>query len=161
MNDMKINKITARQRRYLFFLFDEVGLDNDVVRHDFIEEFTEGATPSMRELDFITARNMIRYLEECMRKSHTRKKEDDTLDTKRKGVIKAIYAYLEGAGIEVKNMEYVKSIAIRAAGIAPTGLISHDFNRIPARRLTAIYNEFCSREHIQKVRNSIPIICNN
>lgn len=152
------DRMTPDQRRKLFFIFAAVGFD-DEARHDFIEDFTDGATRSLSEVDFITARNMIRYLDELRRKPQTRK-QNDSLDRKRKGVIRSIYAYLENRGIKSPSIDYVKGIAIRAAGIVPTGMVSHDFNRISGEALTRIYNEFCAKQTVQKAKPEIYISLN-
>lgn len=142
------NGMTNAQRRRLFWIFNEIGFDSEA-RHDFVSDFTDGRMRSLADVDFITAREMIRYLDECLRSPQARKR-DGSLDRKRKGVMRAIFAYLEKRGIETPSMDYVKGIAVRAAGIAQTGIVSHDFNRISGAALTRIYNEFCSKQTVQK-----------
>lgn len=150
-----VNKISDRQRRSLFYLFKSMKF-NDDMRHDFILDYTNGRTDSLKELDYIEAQEMIRYLQELGRTPQTRKYKSES-DRLRKGVIKAIGQYFEDSGMNV-SLDYIKSTAIRAAGIVPTGFVSHDFNRIPETTLTRIYNEFCRKQSVIRVKDRIPKI---
>ncbi len=149
------DKISDGQRRSLFYIFKSMKF-NDEMRHDFVSDYTNGRTDSMKDLGYIEAQEMIRYLQELARTPQTRKYKSE-LDRYRKGVIKAIGKYYEGCGLDV-SLDYIKSTAVRAAGIVPTGMISHDFNRIPEATLTRIYNEFCRKQSVAKVKNKIPRI---
>lgn len=157
------DKMTAEQRRKLFWLFGKMRFD-DEARHGFIQSWTEGRTDSMTGLGFIEAMDMIRQLEETLRLPQQNKQKPvggaETMDRKRKGVIKAISAYLQQCGME-HSIDYVKGVAVRASGIAPTGDTNHDFNRIPASTLTRIYNEFCAKQRVRRVKAEIPEICLN
>ena len=150
------DKISDGQRRSLFYIFKSMKF-NDEMRHDFVSDYTNGRTDSMKELGYIEAQEMIRYLKELNSMPQTRKYKSE-LDRYRKGVIKAISRYFESRGKTDVSMDYIKSTAIRAAGIVPTGMISHDFNRIPEATLTRIYNEFCRKQSVAKVKNRIPKI---
>lgn len=150
-----VNKISDRQRRSLFYLFKSMKF-NDDMRHDFILDYTNGRTDSLKELDYIEAQEMIRYLQELGRTPQTRKYKSES-DRLRKGVIKAIGQYFEDSGMNV-SLDYIKSTAIRAAGIVPTGFVSHDFNRISDATLTRIYNEFCRKQSVIRVKDRIPKI---
>ena len=154
MNNVK-DKISDGQRRSLFYIFKSMKF-NDEMRHDFVSDYTNGRTDSMKDLGYIEAQEMIRYLQELARTPQTRKYKSE-LDRYRKGVIKAIGKYYEGCGLDV-SLDYIKSTAVRAAGIVPTGMISHDFNRIPEATLTRIYNEFCRKQSVAKAKNKIPRI---
>lgn len=145
------DKISNGQRRSLFYIFKSMKF-NDEMRHDFVSDYTNGRTDSMKELGYIEAQEMIRYLKELNSMPQTRKYRSE-LDRYRKGVIKAISRYFESRGKTDVSMDYIKSTAIRAAGIVPTGMISHDFNRIPEATLTRIYNEFCRKQSVVSVRN--------
>ena len=145
------DRISEGQRRSLFYIFKSMKF-NDEMRHDFISDYTDGRTDSLKELGYIEAQEMIRYLQELARTPQTRKYKSE-LDRYRKGVIKAISRYFESRGKTDVSMDYIKSTAIRAAGIVPTGMISHDFNRIPEATLTRIYNEFCRKQSVVSVRN--------
>ena len=145
------DRISEGQRRSLFYIFKNMKFDEDM-RHDFISDYTDGRTDSMKELGYIEAQEMIRYLQELARTPQTRKYKSE-LDRYRKGVIKAISRYFESRGKTDVSMDYIKSTAIRAAGIVPTGMVSHDFNRIPEATLTRIYNEFCRKQRVVSVRN--------
>ena len=145
------DKISDGQRRSLFYIFKSMKF-NDEMRHDFVSDYTNGRTDSMKELGYIEAQEMIRYLKELNSMPQTRKYKSE-LDRYRKGVIKAISRYFESRGKTDVSMDYIKSTAVRAAGIVPTGMISHDFNRIPEATLTRLYNEFCRKQSVTSVRS--------
>lgn len=151
MNETK-ERISDGQRRSLFYIFKEMKFDDDM-RHDFISDYTDGRTGSMKELGYIEAQSMIRYLKELNRMPQTRKYKSES-DRLRKGVIKAIGQYFKDCGKDV-GIDYIKATAIRAAGLVPTGMTSHDFNRIPDATLTRIYNEFCRKQAVKNVRTTI------
>ena len=144
------DRISEGQRRSLFYIFKNMKF-NDEMRHDFVSDYTNGRTDSMKDLGYIEAQDMIRYLKELNSMPQTRKHKSE-LDRYRKGVIKAISRYFESRGKTDVSMDYIKSTAVRAAGIVPTGMISHDFNRIPEATLTRIYNEFCRKQAIQNLQ---------
>ena len=145
------DKISDGQRRSLFYIFKSMKF-NDEMRHDFVSDYTNGRTDSMKDLGYIEAQSMIRYLQELNRMPQTRKYKSES-DRLRKGVIKAIGRYFEKCGRTDISLDYIKSTAVRAAGMVPTGMISHDFNRIPEATLTRIYNEFCRKQHVSSVRS--------
>lgn len=147
------DKLTYKQLQHLFFLFKALHIDDDA-RHAMVLEWTEGRTESAGDLRFIEAMNLIRRLEEIRRVPHTRR-YNGSLDTKRKGVMRAIYAYLNQCNIE-PTMDYVKRIAIRASGMVPTGDTNHDFNRIGAAALSRIYHEFVSKQNVVSEKQDIP-----
>ena len=72
MNKEVINGISDRQRRSLFYIFKSMKF-NDDMRHDFILDYTDGRTDSLKDLDYIEAQEMIRYLQELGRTPQTRK----------------------------------------------------------------------------------------
>lgn len=148
---MERDKISDGQRRSLFYIFKSMKF-NDEMRHDFVSDYTNGRTDSMKDLGYIEAQDMIRYLKELNSMPQTRKYKSE-LDRYRKGVIKAISRYFESRGKTDVSMDYIKSTAVRAAGMVPTGMISHDFNRIPEATLTRIYNEFCRKQSVASVRS--------
>lgn len=149
------DKISDVQRRSLFFNFKELGM-SDMGRHCFIRDFTHGRTSSMRDLEYIEAQDMLRQLQEMRRYPQSRKRHDE-LDTKRKGVIKAIGRYLELCG-QHPTLEYIKSVAVRAAGLVQSDT-NHDFNRIDGATLTRIYNEFCRKQSTVRIKNEIAKVC--
>lgn len=144
------DRISEGQRRSLFYIFKNMKFDEDM-RHDFISDYTDGRTDSLKELGYIEAQSMIRYLQELNRMPQTRKYKSES-DRLRKGVIKAIGKYFEKCGRTDISLDYIKSTAIRAAGMVPTGMISHDFNRISDATLTRIYNEFCRKQSIRNIQ---------
>ena len=145
------DRISEGQRRSLFYIFKSMKF-NDEMRHDFVSDYTNGRTDSMKDLGYIEAQDMIRYLKELNSMPQTRKYKSE-LDRYRKGVIKAISRYFESRGKTDISIDYIKSTAVRAAGMVPTGMISHDFNRIPEATLTRIYNEFCRKQSVASVRS--------
>lgn len=151
METATIDKISDVQRKSLFFNFKELGM-SDNGRHNFISEFTNGRTDSLTDLGYIEAQDMIRQLQEMRRDPQTRKRHDE-LDTKRKGVMKAIGMYLEMCG-QHPTTAYIKAVAVRAAGLVETET-NHDFNRIPSCALTRIYNEFCRKQSVLKIKNAV------
>jgi hypothetical protein len=155
METIKNTGISDAQRRSLLLNFKALGLDDDG-RHYFISDFTRGRTSSLKDLGYIEAQDLLRYLGELRRNPQERKCRDD-LDRKRKGVIKAISAYLELYG-QQPTLEYIKGVAVRAAGMVPT-MVDHDFNRIPEGTLTRIYNEFCRKQSVIRVEDDLTKIC--
>ena len=157
METIEKDTMTDEQRRSLFLNFKALGLDDDG-RHCFVSDFTDGRTDSLKDLGYIEAQDMLRYLQELRRNPQERKRRDD-LDRKRKGVMRAIGRYLELCGIQ-HTADYIKGVAVRAAGLVPTE-VNHDFNRIDGATLTRIYNEFCRKQSVQRVKSSIPTVCLN
>lgn len=149
--NIKNTGISDAQRRGLFLNFKALGLDDDG-RHYFISDFTRGRTSSLKDLGYIEAQDLLRYLGELRRNPQERKRRDD-LDRKRKGVMKAIGRYLEMCG-QHPTTAYIKAVAVRAAGLVETET-NHDFNRIPGATLTRIYNEFCRKQSVLKIKNAV------
>ena len=149
--NIKNTGISDAQRRSLFLNFKALGLDDDG-RHNFISDFTRGRTDSMKDLGYIEAQDLLRYLGELRRNPQERKRRDD-LDRKRKGVMRAIGKYLEMCG-QHPTSAYIKAVAVRAAGLAESET-NHDFNRIPGATLTRIYNEFCRKQSVLKIKNAV------
>lgn len=152
MNVQTKDAMSAEQRRMLFWKFRELHFD-DEARRCFVADFTYNRTDSLKDIGYIEAQDMIRYLQELTRNPQQRKRHDE-LDTKRKGVMKAIGRYLEMSGYKA-DADYIKGVAVRAAGIVPTGFTSHDFNRISGDTLTRIYNEFCRKQSVVRVKTGI------
>lgn len=158
METIEKDTMTTNQRRTLFWYFREAGFDEDA-RRDFVSDHTGGRTGSLKEVGFIEAMDMIRFMKDIFANPRQRVYNGDD-DRKRKGVMRAIGEYFRRCGIKAGE-EYIKATAIRAAGIAQTGCISHDFNRIDGATLTRIYNEFCRKQSVQGVKSSIPTISLN
>ena len=152
METIEKDIMTDEQRRTLFWYFREAGFDEDA-RRDFVRDHTGGRTDSLKEVGFIEAMDMIRFMKDIFANPHRRIYSDDN-DRKRKGVMRAIGEYFKRCGIDAGE-EYIKATAIRAAGIAQTGCISHDFNRISSDTLTRIYNEFCRKQSVQGVKTKL------
>lgn len=148
------DKRTLNQNRRLYWLLNELGLKESVA--DLVSDETGGRTTHTSELTFIECMNLIRRLEQYIRKPQekpTPQSKQNRMDKKRKGVIKAICAYGELCGVKY-TVDYAKSIATRAAG-------RDSFNEITEGELTRIYNEFCRKQTAARARTDLPIIQHN
>lgn len=146
------NNISLRsigQNRRMYFLFNHFGIKDDI-KQDLALEYSNNRTDKTSELYYIEAQELINSLEKLLRKE--RKPQQDLtkdLDRKRKGVIKAIFAWYEAQGRKV-SMEYVKATACRAAN-------EEHFNKISGAALTRIYAEFCRKQSAQKTMKELCI----
>lgn len=132
---------TIQQNRKLYWLFNRLNLNEDTI-DDIVMEVTRGRSSSTRDLEFIEAMDLIKYLEGMLRVGEQKQPASLSLDKKRKGLIKAIFRWYELQGKEV-DMEYVKATACRAAGVK-------FFNSISEGSLTRLYSEFCRKQVAQK-----------
>ena len=101
-------------------------------RGEIIYDFTSGRTCSAKELTAVEIDEL--YYELNKRASVT----SQELDKKRKRLIAAIFGVFEKMN-KKPSVEYVKGIACRAAK-------EDDFNKIPAERLTSLYNAFLNAQ---------------
>ena len=101
-------------------------------RGEIIYDFTSGRTCSAKELTAVEIDEL--YYELNKRASVT----SQELDKKRKRLIAAIFGVFEKMN-KKPSVEYVKAIACRAAK-------EDDFNKIPAERLTSLYNAFLNAQ---------------
>jgi len=101
-------------------------------RGEIIYDFTSGRTCSAKEL---TAVEIDELYYELNKRASTKSQE---LDKKRKRLIAAIFGVFEKMN-KKPSVEYVKGIACRAAK-------EDDFNKIPAERLTSLYNAFLNAQ---------------
>lgn len=151
MNTATPNLRSTDQNRKLWWLAGQLGLDKEAMA-DIVYDFTEGRTNHTSELSFLEARELIDYLnrtlspKNCRESSSARIDKCATdhpdrvkLDRQRKGVIRAIYRWLELRGVTNASMDYVKAIACRAAK-------ADSFNRISPEALTRVYAEFCHKQ---------------
>lgn len=159
MNAVAPNLRTADQNRKLWWLAGQLGLDKEAMA-DVVLEFTEGRTCHTSELTFLECRELTEFLQGTLighdrrdsRAERTDQKRDGDpdrvkLDRQRKGVIRAIYRWLELRGVTNASMDYVKAIACRAAK-------ADSFNRISPDALTRVYAEFCHKqESLSAMRN--------
>ena len=145
------NLRTTEQNRRLWWLAGQLGLDKEAMA-DVVLEFTEGRTCHTSELTFLECRELTEFLQGTLighdrrdsRAERTDQKRDGDpdrvkLDRQRKGVIRAIYRWLELRGVTNASMDYVKAIACRAAK-------ADSFNRISPNALTRVYAEFCHKQ---------------
>ena len=151
MEKTKTNLRTTEQNRRLWWLAGQLGLDKEAMA-DVVLEFTEGRTCHTSELTFLECRELTEFLQGTLiehdrrdnRTERTDQKRDGDpdrvkLDRQRKGVIRAIYRWLELRGVTNASMDYVKAIACRAAK-------ADSFNRISPDALTRVYAEFCRKQ---------------
>lgn len=148
----KENLRTIEQNRHLYFLFGHLGIKNKDAIAELVLEHTKGRTSRTSELTFSECRVLIALLEDLMKKKRftANKNVNESLDKKRKGVLKAIFRWYELKGVTV-TMDYVKATACRAAGTT-------SFNAISAASLTRIYAEFCRKQRIIETQNYEDII---
>ena len=145
------NLRTTEQNRRLWWLAGQLGLEKEAMA-DVVLEFTEGRTCHTSELTFLECRELTEFLQGTLighgrrdsRAERTDRKPDGDpdrvkLDRQRKGVIRAIYRWLELHGVTNASMDYVKAIACRAAK-------ADSFNRISPDALTRVYAEFCHKQ---------------
>ena len=163
MNAVAPNLRTADQNRKLWWLAGQLGLDKEAMA-DVVLEFTSGRTPHTSELTFLECRELTEFLQGTLI-GHDRQRETKSeridgfqkdspqrldLDRKRKGVIRAIYRWLELRGVTNASMDYVKAIACRAAK-------ADSFNRISPEALSRVYAEFCRKQEAQSEMRNVEL----
>jgi hypothetical protein len=150
MKKTQTNNISLRsigQNRRMYFLFNHLGIKDDI-KQDLALEYSNNRTDKTSELYYIEAQELINSLEKLLRKER-KQQFGNNMDKKRKGVIKAIFAWYEAQGRKV-SMEYVKATACRAAN-------EEHFNKISGAALTRIYAEFCRKQSAQKTMKELCI----
>lgn len=148
---------TPEQNRKLHFLCSRLGIDREMLQ-TMVWNYTSQRTTHSKEMYKHECQALINFLDDTLkpkteRKTAAGRADVMTIDRKRKGVIKAIYAYLESTGMQ-PSMEYVKAIACRAAG-------KDDFNKLSPAELGRIYAEFCKKEKAAQVKKEITGIMYN
>jgi len=133
---------TLEQNRKLYWLFNRLNLNEDTV-DDIVMEVTRGRSSSTRDLEFIEAMELIKYLEGMLMVGEKKQPTSLSIDRKRKGLIKAIFSWYDRQG-KVVDINYVKATACRAAGMDVK-----DFNKISETTLTRLYAEFCRKQVVQ------------
>lgn len=153
------NLRTTEQNRRLWWLAGQLGLDKEAMA-DVVLEFTESRTCHTSELTFLECRELTEFLQgtlighdrrdsraERIDQKHDGDPDRVKLDRQRKGVIRAIYRWLELRGMTNASMDYVKAIACHAAK-------ADSFNRISPDALARVYAEFCRKQDLlSAVRN--------
>lgn len=142
---------TPAQNRKLHYMCKTLGINKDMLE-GMVLDYTNGRTMHSRQMYKEECAEMLNFLDRTLkpkteRRTGVGKADFVTLDRKRKGVIKAIFAYMERQGKQ-PTMEYVKSIACRAAG-------KKDFNTLSPAELGRIYAEFCKKEKAAQVKKGI------
>lgn len=149
---MKNNDLrTPEQNRKLHYMCKTLGINKDMLE-GMVLDYTNGRTMHSRQMYKEECAEMLNFLDRTLkpkteRRTGVGKADFVTLDRKRKGVIKAIFAYMESQGKQ-PTMEYVKSIACRAAG-------KKDFNMLSPAELSRIYAEFCKKQQAAQVKQGI------
>ena len=150
MRAVTANPRTADQNRKLWWLAGQLGIDKEAMG-DIVLEFTGGRTCHTSELSFMECREITEFMQRALIQPGSRETSSERtdrkveghpdrveLDRKRKGVIRAIFRWLELTGVNA-SMEYVKAIACRAAK-------RDRFNDISLGELTRVYAEFCRKQ---------------
>ena len=151
MSAVTANPRTADQNRKLWWLAGQLGIDKEAMG-DIVLEFTSGRTCHTSELSFLECREITEFMQSTLvpggkRRNTERETERDILDRKRKGVIRAIFRWLELRGVKA-SMEYVKAIACRAAK-------RDRFNDISLGELTRVYAEFCRKQEAVEAKAEV------
>jgi hypothetical protein len=143
------NPSTSEQKRRIFWLCGKIGIDlqDASVRGSIIREWTEGRAQGMSDLQFIDAMNIIKYLESTMRSCQRPKADTNSeeMNRKRKGLIKAVFRWLELQG-KTPSMSYVKGVICRAGSVG-------NINELSAEALSRLYAEFCRKQSAGEVMN--------
>ena len=163
MKDLE-NKRTLSQNAKIHALFDYLNVKQED-RYFLVYNITGHRTIHTSELSYTEAQELIRSLQnltyEGVRLTNSERVESSSnekiiydLDRKRKGLIRAIFAWFDLQG-KVVDMDYVKGVACRAAGV-------DDFNKISEGSLTRLYAEFCRKQRAREVmKNDDWDLCQN
>ncbi|MDR1879062.1 MAG: hypothetical protein LBQ64_05805 [Bacteroidales bacterium] len=140
-----LNPMSEGQRKRLFFLMKQVNITHDVF-NEMLPGWTEGRASRMSELQFIDAMHIIKYLTELMQKPKNLKSHYTAeMDKKRKGVIKAVFRWMELQN-KCPSMKYVLGIIRKAGGVGNI----NDLTEVDLQRL---YAEFCRKQEAQLSMN--------
>jgi hypothetical protein len=141
IKETALNPMTDKQRRRIYFLLSRLNMNKEV-GDEMCFEWTEGRALKISELQFIDAMNIIKYLEGLFVKPRELKnRETDTMDRKRKGLIKAVFTWYDLQGKTV-SMEYVIGTICKAGGVRP-------INDLTETDLQRLYAEFCRKQKVQ------------
>lgn len=165
MKDQIENKRTQSQNAKIHAMFGYLMLHQED-RDQLVYDITCKRTIHTSELSYTEAQALIKTLQDLDPNKDTRltasEKVDSSnnsrlildLDTKRKGLIAAIYKWFKLQG-KVVTIDYVKGVACRAAGV-------DDFNKISEGSLTRLYAEFCRKQRAREVmKNDDWDLCQN
>lgn len=161
MKAVTANPRTADQNRKLWWLAGQLGIDKEAMG-DIVMEFTGGRTCHTSELSFLECREITEFMQRALIQPGSRETSSERtdrkveghpdrveLDRKRKGVIRAIFRWLELTGVNA-SMEYVKAIACRAAK-------RDRFNELSMGDLTRVYAEFCHKQESQSAMRNVEL----
>lgn len=136
-----VNPLTDQQRRHIYFLMSRLNMTKEV-GDSMCPEWTDGRSYKISELQFIDALNIIKYLNGLLKNPREPKNRDTAeMDRKRKGLIKAVFAWFERQG-KVVTMEYVLGTICRAGGV-------RYINDLTMADLQRLYAEFCRKQTAQ------------
>jgi len=149
-NKPKFNPMTDAQRRSIFFLLRQLNLTKEVAE-EMLPEWTSGRASHISETQFIDAMEIIKYLKSLSQNPRGQRANDDAkMDRKRKGLIKAVFAWYDSQG-KVVDMKYVIGTICRAGGV-------ERINDLTEADLQRLYAEFCRKQKAQTVINQEQII---
>ena len=97
-NTASINPMTDNQRRHIFFLLKQLNLTKEF-GDDMCDEWTDGRATRISKLQFIDAMTIIEHLNGFLQNPREPKNRYTVaIDKKRKGLIKAVFRWLELQG---------------------------------------------------------------
>jgi hypothetical protein len=142
---------TVSHARFWGLLKEMPGYDEryrDVIKEATVHEYSGGKTQSLSEMYAKYPQLYSRMIFE-MRNDNTNHQRDDRYDsarnTARRGVLAAIYTWLDKNrytfNTDQEKRQYAIKTACRAASCAR-------FNDIPESQLSAIYNLFCKKNKV-------------
>lgn len=165
MNNQIENQRTKGQNAKIHALFGTLMLKQED-RDQLVYDITRRRTIHTSDLSYTEAQQLIKALQKVVNEVGGRLTVSEKVDTssdqeamkrldqKRKGLIRSIFAWFEQLG-KFPNMDYVKGVACRAAGV-------DDFNKISEASLTRLYAEFCRKQRAREVmKNDDWDICQN
>jgi hypothetical protein len=114
---------------------DKIGAKK--LKFELVNQFSHGRTSDLKELKELEYSELIKHLRQNSYKGKR-------INSWRKRVIASIFGFFNLTEKQA-TIEYVKAIAVRAAGSK-----CDCFNDIPESKLRAIYNEFLRQQEIVK-----------
>ncbi len=146
----KSNPMTDAQRKHIFFLLKQLNMPKEV-GDGMCPEWTSGRAAKISELQFIDAMEIIKYLKSLLANPRTPQGRDsDKMDKKRKGLIKAVFAWLQLQGKD-PDLDYVLGVICKAGGVD----YINDLTEVDLQRL---YAEFCKKQKAQIEMNQEQIL---
>lgn len=117
-------------------------LGKEELKSILISNITQGKCKRLSEMSEEQYLDLIDFMTSSINKKQSQQSSD--IDKLRKRVIASIFGYFKLKGVNV-SIDYVKSIAVKAAGNN-----CKSFNTITSSRLRAIYEEFRNKQKVIK-----------